>query len=181
MDQNERRVVLLGMISSLREKGSWCGETHIQKATFTLQKITNTPIDYTFVLYKHGAFSFDLRDELTDMRADQLITLAMNPAPYGPSLVVSDYGKTYLEKSHDSIRKYDPDIKFITDNLGNKGVTELERISTALYVCKEEAVSDPDICAIRVNELKPHVPFDSAKSAALDVARMLNTYKEQHT
>jgi hypothetical protein len=69
MEQYERSAILLGMINSLKARGSWCGETHIQKAMFSLKNITDTPIDYTFVLYKHGAFSFDLRDELTEDRS----------------------------------------------------------------------------------------------------------------
>ncbi|HON38028.1 MAG: hypothetical protein ACOX3E_16125 [Desulfomonilia bacterium] len=179
MDQNEQRTILLGLIKSLRENDSWCGETHIQKAMFSLQKITGIPIDYTFVLYKHGAFSFDLRDELTDMRADHLLSLEIHPAPYGPSLIVSDSGNAFYKKYHGIVRIYDPAIEFVAKNLGGKGVAELERISTALYVCKEEGVWDPDDCAARVNELKPHISIESAKSATLDAVRILRAYKEQ--
>ena len=178
MDQFRRKAILLGMINSLKVKGSWCGETHIQKAMFSLKNITGTPIDYTFVLYKHGAFSFDLRDELTDMRADNLLTIEINPSPYGPSLAVSDAGLKYYEKYHDNVRQYDPAIDFITQNLGTKGVAELERISTALYVCREEDIHDIEKCAARVHALKPHVPIESARDAATDVDRMLAEYQE---
>lgn len=176
MDQFRRRIILLGLVKSLRVKGSWCGETHIQKATFTLQKITGTPVDYDFILYKHGPFSFDLRDEITEMRADGYLTIEINPYPYGPNLSLSEMGNRFYNQCHDAIREYDGDIEFIACKLAAKGVAALERLSTALYVCKEEGIRDSGQCAVRVTEIKPHVPVELAREAASDVELMLAEY-----
>jgi uncharacterized protein YwgA len=62
MKEAQNRAILVTLIKSLRSKGSWCGETHIQKAAFFLQQLTGVPIDFDFILYKHGPFSFDLRE-----------------------------------------------------------------------------------------------------------------------
>jgi len=70
MDRLRRAALLTQLIERLRRRGSWCGETHVQKATLFLQDLTRIPMGFDFILYKHGPFSFDLRDELTSLRAD---------------------------------------------------------------------------------------------------------------
>ena len=37
MKKLQRDAVLLSLINEMKEKGSWCGETHIQKATSLLR------------------------------------------------------------------------------------------------------------------------------------------------
>jgi len=177
MDQNYRRAILLGLIKSLRDGGSWCGETHVQKAMFALTNITGTHADYDFVLYKHGPFSFDLRDEITELRADGYLTIEINPYPYGPNLSLSDMGYRFYQQSHEAIRQHDSDIAFIVDKLATKGVAVLERLASALYVCREEGMKDIGQCAVRVNEIKPHVPVELALTAAEDMARMMAEYQ----
>ena len=68
MDRLQRASVLLALNEQLRAAGSWAGETHMQKATYFLQHLMGVPLAFDFILYKHGPFSFDLRDELTAMR-----------------------------------------------------------------------------------------------------------------
>ena len=65
LDRVRNGVVITRLIETLRERGSWCGETHVQKAAFFLQELMEVPTRFHFILYKHGPFSFDLRDELT--------------------------------------------------------------------------------------------------------------------
>jgi uncharacterized protein YwgA len=60
MDRLRRAAILTRLIEQLRNGGSWCGETHVQKATFFLQELLNVPLSLDFILYKHGPFSFDL-------------------------------------------------------------------------------------------------------------------------
>ncbi len=85
-DQKQRFTLLLHMIGRLIEKGSWFGETHIQKCIYFLQEYYHVPSGYEYILYKHGPFSFELRDELTVMRADGLLSLIPRP-PYGYSFL----------------------------------------------------------------------------------------------
>ena len=67
MNKEQERTVMLSLIRSLRENGSWCGETHIQKAAYFLKTVTAVPLKFEFILYKHGPFSFDLRDHLGNL------------------------------------------------------------------------------------------------------------------
>jgi hypothetical protein len=75
MNRLKRDAVILSLIENLKKKGSWCGETHILKATYFLQELFDLPLGFEFILYKHGPFSFDLSDEFTAMRADMLLKI----------------------------------------------------------------------------------------------------------
>ena len=87
MTQTEQSAILLQVAVQLNKNGSWTGETHVQKATFLLQKLLGVPVGFDFVLYKHGPFSFDLRDLLNQMEAERHIRLEEQPYPYGPKIV----------------------------------------------------------------------------------------------
>ncbi|MEG3056219.1 MAG: hypothetical protein RQM90_09140 [Methanoculleus sp.] len=90
MKQIQRDRLLFELIDELTNYGSWCGETHIQKATYFLEAMMGIPLGFPYVLYKHGPFSFDLSDELASMRADALLEWEIKPEPYGNALKTTD-------------------------------------------------------------------------------------------
>jgi len=164
-DIKERKALLIYLVKKMKAKGSWCGETHIQKIVFFLQELYNTPIGYDFILYKHGPFSFDLRDELTSMRADGLLCLEPRH-PYGSSYKLGDFAdiwhKTFSEKVENLCKKAD----YIVDLLANKTVKELERLATALYIKKENTHdSNKEDMVDELTHLKPHITKSEAIEA----------------
>jgi uncharacterized protein YwgA len=165
MNDTQRKVVLAALIDSLREHGSWCGETHIQKNTYALQELFGVPLDYDFILYKHGPFSFELRDELSGLRGDGLLEIEPQPRPYGPSLATTSVAAALEERFPKTMRRYKRQIAFVTQHLGNKGVVDLEHLSTALLVTKERPKADAEERARRLRELKPHVSLPAARRA----------------
>jgi hypothetical protein len=165
--------LLLRLIERLREKGSWCGETHVQKATFFLQDLMRVPTQFEFILYKHGPFSFELRDELTALRADGLIDLEPQ-WPYGPRIVPTSRS-TYIQGiSSRTLAKYNDHIAFVADKLGDKGVVDLERLATALYVTKRACAGcSAEERAEEFRRLKPHISLQSARSAIAEVDKLV--------
>jgi hypothetical protein len=63
MNRLQRAALLTELADKLREQGSWCGETHLQKATYFLQTLRLVPTGYDFILSKFGPFAFDLAEE----------------------------------------------------------------------------------------------------------------------
>ena len=51
MKKLQRDAVLLSLINEMKARGSWCGETHIQKATYFLQELLGVPMNFEFILY----------------------------------------------------------------------------------------------------------------------------------
>lgn len=166
MERFERSAVLLRLIESLKRNGSWCGETHIQKSTFFLQELLKVPLDFRFILYKYGPYSFDLSDEVTSMRADGFLELELR-VPYGPSIAPTSLSKKVMEMSELSVRTYEQHIDYVAQKIGNKSVAELERLATGLFVSLQETTQndDVDLRARRMHELKPHVTIDQARDA----------------
>lgn len=166
MDRLERDSVLLELLRQLRAQGSWCGETHMQKAAFFLQNLMSVPLEFNFILYKHGPFSFDLRDELTAMRADGLLVL-QSQEPYGPSLMPGPSAKEIEKRHKTSIEKFRKQIAFIAKSLGKRQVAELERIATAQYIISNyPGMADPAAVAKQISDLKPHISTGLAVEAA---------------
>ena len=171
MNRMQRAAVLLTLLDQLKAKGSWCGETHLQKATFFLQELAEVPLGLDFVLYKHGPYSFDLNDEITALRADMLLTVQPRE-PYGPSLYTSDGGRTLLDRYQQTLGRYATAIKFVADHLGSSNVAELEKLGTALYVLKQVPSADQGTRSKKLQEFKPHVRSEEALLAVQDVDNM---------
>jgi len=177
MERLKRDAILLSLINEMKARGSWCGETHIQKATYFLQELLGVPLGFEFILYKHGPFSFDLSDEITSMRADALIRYQTRE-PYGPSLFPTDESKEFLYQYPKTVENHAKEIQFVAEKIGNLGVAELERLATALYVTFNEdgqRVSRED----RIIELKPHIKIDEAREAVKSVDAILNEAEAQ--
>ncbi|MFH1538568.1 MAG: hypothetical protein ABIH66_06390 [bacterium] len=180
MTELQRVAVLISLVENLKEKGSWCGETHMQKAIYFLQTLFRVPTDFDYILYKHGPFSFDLRDKLTALRAYDIFGLQIQPPPYGPSLIVKEVGESIKKAYSKSFERFKKEMDFVATVFENKNVAELERLSTALYIIKNEGVGrNKTIIASRINSLKPHVSLDEASSAVDDVLGIINQVKMQ--
>jgi len=163
----KRKALLLSLVDAMEKQGSWCGETHIQKCSYFLQAMLGVPLGFEFILYKHGPFSFDLRDELTAMRADAFLAVRVKDTSYGPTLsftlgpnheVLSRYGQ-------EEVTRYGRQILFVAEHLAPKGVAELERLGTAVFVTCTEGAHDAEKRARRIHELKPHVSLEEARAA----------------
>ncbi|MGI6492663.1 MAG: hypothetical protein ACOX0T_09700 [Pelotomaculum sp.] len=174
MEDARRQAVVLSLIEKLHHYGNWCGETHIQKSLYFLQEMLGIPTGFDFILYKHGPFSFDLRDELGVMRANMLIELHSKPYPYGPSHLPGDAAERLKELYPKTAKIYERQIDFIAEKLASLRVAELERLATALYVTLEEGREKTvQARAIRINKLKPHVRIDEAQRAVEEVDSLM--------
>lgn len=169
MNRLQRAAVLTKLVKELRKSGSWCGETHIQKAVYLLQELAGMQTGFSFVLYKHGPYSFELGDELTSLRADGLLTLEPQELPYRPRMSAAASAADLQASYPKTLRRNDPSIRFIASKVGDRGVAELERISTALYVKRKNPEMSIEARAQQLCHLKPHVPFPTACSASKEM------------
>lgn len=173
MDRLKRAALLTCLLQKLREKGSWCGETHLQKATFFLQKLMEVPLGFDFILYKHGPFSFDLRDELTSLRADGLVRLVPQ-WPYGPIIIATELAGELQNNYNRTLKLHEAKIAFVADKLGGKGVADLERLATALYVTGQQTTDEPtEKRAKNLSKLKPHISVEQAIAAINEVDQII--------
>ena len=170
MGRMKNAALIARLVERQREQESWCGETHFQKAIYFLQHLMDVPLGFPFILYKHGPFSFELRDELTALRADHLLTLEHDPR-YSPRIAATNQSKYIQNRFPRTLATYDSRIAFIAQRLGPKGVVQLERLGTALYVKLED--ERPAAQRIRtITTLQPHIKEHEAIHAVREVDEM---------
>jgi len=171
MRRLEIASVLENLAQAMRDHGSWMGETHLQKATYFLQELLQVPLGFSFILYKHGPFSFDLREFLAFMEAERFIKWQAAQPPYGPSLRSGPMSLTLSHQFGSAVSKFKVQIDFVAAHLGRKNVSELERIATALFVTQEEQVQTSDRMN-RIKELKPHIELPKIREAIEEFDKM---------
>ena len=163
MERLQRSAIVLLLIESLREKGNWCGETHIQKCTYFLQELLDVPMGFQFILYKHGPYSFDLSDELLAMRGNGILQIELRP-PYGPSISPGPRSNQLKSLFSETLKKHVERVKFVAEELSGYKVADLERIATAVYVILNQGPRSDGRSsqAAYINEVKPHISLDAA-------------------
>lgn len=175
MDRIKKAALTVKLADSLRENGSWCGETHIQKTCYFLQELLHVPMGFNFVRYRHGPFSFDFRDELTALRADGLLALELRNL-CGPQFVATERGRRIERTFPKIVGKYRSQIEFVACKLGDRNVAELGRLATALFIRLDPkgSIKSADQRAARLNEIKGHIPLDAAKEAVREVEGIID-------
>ncbi|MEW6261866.1 MAG: hypothetical protein AB1641_02205 [Thermodesulfobacteriota bacterium] len=178
MKPRQKQSVILSLIDELKENGSWCGETHIQKSAFFLEELTEVPLELNFIMYKHGPFSFELRDELTAMRADGLLEIRLHPYPYGPNLTTTSNGQRLQKRWPQTHKKYAHHISFVAKHFGGFGVAELERLGTALYISKRNPNDSLENRAKHITNIKPHITSEEAINSVRFIDELADKYQD---
>jgi hypothetical protein len=167
-------ALIARLARTLRENDSWTGETHIQKATYLLEVLADIPFDFDFILYKHGPFSFELRDALGNMQADRYLSREPQDPPYGPRFSVTERGRQLEERFGKTMARYGSKVDWIAAQLQDQGVASLERLATALWVTTHEgdglAVEER---ADLLRRIKRHVSEENAVKAVSEVDKLL--------
>ena len=177
MDSLEREALLVLLAKELWARGSWCGETHLQKAAFFLQDLARVPLGYDFMLYKHGPFSFDLRDEVRELVAYQLLDVKTQEPPYGPRLATNDGGLNLIETYPRAAEDFAEQITAIADTLGSRGAAELEKLGTALWYLVRGNGETRQEKAEKIHERKPHITVEEALEALDEVEGLLKNWQ----
>jgi len=174
MKRLQRAAIIVSLVEKLKDDGSWCGETNIQKAMYFLKEMMHIPLDFEFILYRHGPYSFDLKEELTALRADSILELKSSNPEYGPRYIPGSMRDYVLNCFPKTIKRYSKKIEFVSSHLGEKGVVDLERLATALYVNVEKPEQGQENRAKRITEFKPHIAFMDSLEAVKQVDQMAN-------
>lgn len=176
MKRLRRAAVIADLVDRLHAHDSWAGETHIQKASFIAQEMLQVPTGIDFELFKHGPFSFQLREELGEMRAEEILTLKAQRPPYGPRFYTDEAASQLRRRFPKTLREYREQLEWTADWLGPRGVVLLERTATAFWVTREAPNgASVEERAKRLNRLKPHFDLESCAQAVEEIDEILET------
>ena len=178
MKRLQKAALISEMLDKMIHKGSWAGETHLQKCLFFLQEMRGVSTGYIFQIHHYGPFSFDLSDEIVQLKGDRLIVPFYRPYPYGPSLASSEASlhlRTYFTKT---LGKYTNDIDFVVKHFGNLNANELGELSTAYYFILQDKTSSDEEIAKKVNKAKPYISIPDSIDATKKVRKILYSTEE---
>jgi len=165
----QRAALLTELVEQMRDQNSWCGETHLQKATFLLEELFDVDLGYDFILYRHGPFSFELRDELQGFASDKLIQYEPQAPPYGPRISVTSQGRSIQATYSQTLGRHADAIAFVAERIDARGVVDLERLATALYVTLETPHASEHDRTQALRALKPHIAEPAALRAIREI------------
>ncbi|NMC43911.1 MAG: hypothetical protein GYA46_08325 [candidate division Zixibacteria bacterium] len=169
MNRNDKAAVIIELVKRLRDNGNWCGETHLQKAIYFLQALLLVPLDFEYILYKHGPYSFELTDELSRFLFEGFLNIEPHHG-YGPSFYPGTYGEILISRYSETINTYNSQLSHVSEIIGRKKVIELERLATAYFVSLEMGDSrSREERARRLVNLKPHIAYPDAFSAVEEI------------
>ena len=166
------KAVVASLVENMEDRDGWCGETHIQKTAFFLKRLMGVPLDYDFVIYKHGPYSFDLHADLMAMKANRFLKTESRLPYYGPSFRQGELSDVLIDRFPRTLRQLERQIAFVAEELSGKNVRELERLGTALFITSREPGASVEKRAMLLNGRKPHIPPDVAKAAVIEVDQM---------
>jgi uncharacterized protein YwgA len=160
-------AVIATIIDRVSAASRFCGETFLQKSAFFLKELFGIPLTPKFRLYHYGPFSFDLRDQLRSMEADDVVRI--RPHEFGATYVVGDRYSMLQRQFPKTLLEYEKQIDFVIRELSPKGVKDLEALATALYVVKARPGTSADVRAKELHTIKPHVDMERARASVAKV------------
>lgn len=179
LSYSSRCALVVKLAKRLRDHGSWCGETHLQKALYILQDVSKSNFGYKYVIYKHGPYSFDLNNELAAMRSANILEFQFPRDGYGPSIVPTKFGDRVCQANEENVVDYDRFVDFVADWFAGSDVRSLEKLATAYFITLKNPRLPVGERARKINSIKPHVDIVAAEQAVQIVdAKRLEAQKQ---
>lgn len=163
----KQAAILGAFVEKVRATGYACGETLLQKAAYVMKELFGVPLSDEFRIHYYGPFSFQLRNRLSLLEAEDF--LRVSPRDLGVTYDTGDRFSQLREQFPRTIAKYQQAIDFAASQLGSLGVKDLEPLTTALFVTRQEPNSEAGSRAEKLMKIKPHVKSAEARAAIAKV------------
>lgn len=163
----KQAAILGAFVEKVRATGRACGETLLQKASFVMKELFGVPLSDEFRIHYYGPFSFQLRDRLSLLEAENF--LRVSPRDLGVTYDVGERFAQLREQFPQTLTKWESAIDFAASELGSLRVKELEPLTTALFVTRQQPDANASARAAKLIELKPHVEPAEARAAIAKV------------
>ncbi|MBT9584671.1 hypothetical protein IV102_15110 [bacterium] len=93
MNQQDRELTLLQLISQVSKRGEWSGASYLQALTYLLEQATQTAYQFEHYWFRGGPYSSIVAAALSDLRADGLIAYDSVVLPAGPAYRCTEAGE----------------------------------------------------------------------------------------
>lgn len=134
-----------------------------------MKELFGVPRADEFRIHYYGPFSFDLRNRLASMEADEIVRV--RPRGMGVTYEIGERFSQLRTRFSTDIQAASRAIEFTADRLGSLGVKKLEPLTTALYVALEMPEASTQERADRLRQIKQHIAEPEAIQAVEMIVR----------
>ena len=160
-DLSEARMALISLFAE-RSSSGYVGRTALMKYMYFLQTLRGVPLGYRFTLYSYGPFDSEVLADLGNAEALSAVESqpVLYPGGYGYQIKPGAKAKWLQKRGSSFLSEHDSDIGWVTQEFGSLSSSQLELVSTIIYVDREAEQNHEKIklheLAKRVHEVKPH-------------------------
>jgi len=146
----------LSVLTQIADRWPRIGKSAMIKCVFFLQTIKGIPLDYDFEIYTYGPYSSLVMSEVDFARQRGYLKVdgVIYPNAYGYEISCTEEGRNLLS-NNPQINQYKDSIFEIIDCFKNKQATELELLSTILFVNRRYKEKDKESVCKTVQGIKP--------------------------
>jgi hypothetical protein len=123
-----------------------------------LQVVKDVPLGYDFTLYSYGPFDSQVLTDLNTAESVGVLSSELEYYPSGYGYLISPSGSSTAARSvaADFIKRYKASITWVIENFSGRTASELELITTMVYVRRNHGALTKFELVRTVKEIKPH-------------------------
>jgi hypothetical protein len=138
--------------------GSQIGRTALMKMCYFLQTLKDVQLGYEFSLYSYGPFDSMV---LGDLRvAEDLSAIESSVSTFSGGyqylLSTSDNASQFKKSARPFLTEHRAEIDWVAHTFGHRSASELELLSTIVYVNRSDRISNRQTLTEKVKHIKPH-------------------------
>jgi hypothetical protein len=162
MDAQWKRLATITALVATEKSGN-LGRTALMKYCYFLKELRGVPLNYHFTLYSYGPFDSDVLADLQYAESLNAVEseLEVYSSGYGYKLKPGPKAEQLQDRARDFISRHEDDIEAVVGDFGGKTASELEMLSTVVYVDREWASIRTPVkmkqLVAEVCEVKPHL------------------------
>jgi uncharacterized protein YwgA len=158
MSANPDTTVKLGVLARLaQEVHHSFGRTALMKLCYFLQVLKGVPLGYEFTLYSYGPFDSEVLSDLQTAESLSILESSLThfSGGYSYQITASDNAEQAVSHASKFLASYKGEIQWVASNFGSRTASELELLSTIVFVNRQDNVSDKNVLMNLVKAIKP--------------------------
>lgn len=171
MERIERAALIVEMIDRMWDNGGWTDEHNVHMCLFFLQEMRGVPFGFDFVINGYGVLSQDMKRDILELRADEMVVLAPGQGKRRAGLELLKAGRLIRERYSHILERYEEDLAFVAKHFCSKSTKQLQNESASFYFLINGAEDDFQI-ARWIDLNRPFVSWDESIRAVRDVREL---------
>ena len=152
-------AVRLGVFAKLAKSAPGpFGRTALMKLCYFLQVLKDVPLGYDFSLYSYGPFDSEVLSDLQTAESLSVLDSSVSyySGGYSYQITTSENSNEAIANGGQFIDKYEGRIEWVAKTFAGRSASELELLSTIVYVNRTEGLTDDTSLIQSVKRIKPH-------------------------